>query len=115
MVTYNLNQMYFSIIIKIFSFFVLICLTACQTKELTPYEKAKNPYSHLGVEGYSGAALTSCLAVSGPPSGRPIRARKLKDGNVVETGAPLSQSDYFDCVDQELHTLGRDKHNKDKD
>ena len=39
----------------------------------------------------------------------------LKDGNVVETGAPVSQPDYFDCVDQELHKLGRDKHNKDKD
>ena len=99
----------------IFSLPALFFLTGCQVKEVSPYAQAKNPYSHLGVEGYSGAALTSCLAVSGPPSGRPIRARKLKDGNVVEAGAPLSQPDYFDCVDQELHTLGRDKHNKDKD
>jgi len=104
-----------SIILKISCFLVLIGLTACQAKVLSPYEKAKNPYAHLGVEGYSGAALTSCLAVSGPPSGRPIRARKLKDGSVVEAGAPVSQADYFDCVDKELHTLGRDKHDKDKD
>ena len=115
MVTFYLNQIHSSSIVKIFSFFALICLNACQTTELTPYEKAKNPYAHLGVEGYSGVALTSCLAVSGPPSGRPIRARKLKDGNVVEAGAPVSQADYFDCVDKELHTLGRDKHDKDKD
>jgi len=99
----------------IFSLPILFLLIGCQVKEVSPFAQAKNPYSHLGVEGYSGAALTSCLAVSGPPSGRPIRARKLKDGNVVETGAPVSQPDYFDCVDQELHTLGRDKHNKDKD
>ena len=99
----------------IFSLPALFFLTGCQVKEVSPYAQAKNPYSHLGVEGYSGAALTSCLAVSGPPSGRPIRARKLKDGNVVEAGAPVSQADYFDCVDNELHTLGRDRHDKDKD
>ena len=60
-----------SAIFKLFNIFVFLCLTACQTKELTPYEKAKNPYGHLGVEGYMGAAMTSCLGMApqGPTPG----------------------------------------------
>tara|TARA_A100001015_G_scaffold100445_1_gene111512 strand:+ start:639 stop:962 length:324 start_codon:yes stop_codon:yes gene_type:complete len=104
-----------SIVFVFFFTIFLFFLSGCQVKEVSPYAQAKNPYSHLGVEGYTGVALTSCLAVSGSPAGRPVRARKLKDGNVVEAGAPVSQLDYFDCVDQELHTLGRDKHDKESD
>ena len=99
MVTYNLNQMNFSTIVKIFSFFVLICLTACQTKELTPYEKAKNPYAHLGVEGYMGAAMTSCLGMA--PQGPPI-IRKKDGATVIADDHSPEQSGYFDCVDREI-------------
>ena len=49
---------------KIFGFIALIYLSACQTKSLSPFEEAKNPYAHLGVEGYMGAAMTSCLGMA---------------------------------------------------
>ena len=91
--------MQFSIFFKIFSFFVLICLTACQTKELTPYEKAKNPYGHLGVEGYTGAAMTSCLGMA--PQGAPI-VRKKDGATVIADDRSPEQSGYFDCVDSEV-------------
>ena len=64
---------------KIFGFIALIYLSACQTKSLSPFEEAKNPYAHLGVEGYMGAAMTSCLGMA--PQGPPI-VRK-KDGAAV--------------------------------
>ncbi len=41
--------------------FIQILITGCQVKELSPFEKAKNPYGHLGVEGYMGSAMTTCL------------------------------------------------------
>ena len=52
----------------------LFCLGTCQTKQLTPFEEAKNPYAHLGVEGYMGAAMTSCLGMV--PQGPPIVRKK---------------------------------------
>ena len=90
--------MHFSIIFKI-CFFALIGLTACQTIELTPYEKAKNPYAHLGVEGYMGAAMTSCLGMA--PQGPPIVRRKDGATVIADDHSP-EQSGYFDCVDQEI-------------
>ena len=91
--------MQFSIILKTFCFCVLIGLTACQNKELTPYEKAKNPYAHLGVEGYMGAAMTSCLGMA--PQGPPIVRRKDGATVIADDHSP-EQSGYFDCVDQEI-------------
>lgn len=93
---------------------VLLFIGACQVKELSPYDKARNPYSHLGVEGYMGAALTSCLSVTGPPQGRPLRAREKKNGVVIETGAPVNHPDYFDCVDNEMYKLENDRGKDDK-
>ena len=91
--------MQFSIIFKVFSFLALFCLSACQTKELTPFEQAKNPYAHLGVEGYMGAAMTSCLGIA--PQGPPI-VRKKDGATVVADDHSPEQSGYFDCVDREI-------------
>ena len=91
--------MQFSFIIKACSFLVLIILSGCQTDELTPYEKAKNPYGHLGVEGYMGAAMTSCLGMA--PQGPPI-VRKKDGATVIADDHSPEQSGYFDCVDQEI-------------
>jgi hypothetical protein len=103
--------MHFSIILKISSFFVLICLSACQTKELNPYEEAKNPYSHLGVEGYMGAAMTTCLGMA--PQGPPIR-RKKDGATVVSDDHYPEQSSYFDCVDREIYK-SENRNEKDSD
>ena len=91
--------MQFSLIFKPFGIFILLCLAACQTTELTPYEKAKNPYAHLGVEGYMGAAMTSCLGMA--PQGPPI-VRKKDGATVIADDHSPEQSGYFDCVDQEI-------------
>jgi hypothetical protein len=96
---FYLKQMQPSVIFKLFSIFVLLCLAACQTKELTPYEKAKNPYGHLGVEGYMGAAMTSCLGMA--PQGAPIVRKKDGDTVIADDHSP-EQSGYFDCIDREI-------------
>ena len=83
--------MQFSIILKVFSFLALFCLSACQTKELSPFEQAKNPYAHLGVEGYMGAAMTSCLGMA--PQGPPI-VRKKDGATVVPDDHSPEQSSY---------------------
>ena len=84
---------------KILSFFILICVSGCQTKPLSPFEEAKNPYAHLGVEGYMGAAMTSCLGMA--PQGPPIVRRKDGATVIADDHSP-EQSGYFDCVDQEI-------------
>jgi len=61
-------------------------LVSCQTQSTSPFDKAKNPYSHLGVEGYVGAAMTSCL------------------GMIADDINP-EQSSYFDCVDKEIYKV----------
>jgi hypothetical protein len=96
---FYLKQMQFSLIFKPFGIFILLCLAACQTTELTPYEKAKNPYGHLGVEGYMGAAMTSCLGMA--PQGAPIVRRKDGDTVIADDHSP-EQSGYFDCIDREI-------------
>ncbi len=83
---------------------LLILINGCQVKELSPFEKAKNPYAQLGVEGYMGSAMTSCLGI--PSSGPPIRRKK--DGGTVVNDQPASeQSSYFDCVDRQIQEVER--------
>jgi hypothetical protein len=108
---YNLKKMQFSIIVKLCGFLVLFSLLACQTKELTPYEKAKNPYAHLGVEGYMGAAMTSCLGMA--PQGPPI-VRKKDGATVIADDHSPEQSGYFECVDREI-SMTENRIKKDKD
>jgi hypothetical protein len=84
---------------KIFGFIALIYLSACQTKSLSLFEKAKNPYAHLGVEGYMGAVMTSCLGMA--PQGPPI-VRKKDGATVIADDHSPEQSGYFDCVDREI-------------
>ena len=95
-----LSKMSFLNISKVFSFLALICLSACQTKSLSPFEEAKNPYAHLGVEGYMGAAMTSCLGMA--PQGPPIVRRKDGDTVYADDHSP-EQSSYFDCVDNKVY------------
>ena len=85
--------------LKMLIFLDLISLSACQTKELTPFQEAKNPYAHLGVEGYMGAAMTSCLGMA--PQGPPIIRKRDGDTVIAGDGSP-EQSGYFDCVDREI-------------
>jgi len=103
--------MQFSIILKVFSFLVLFCLSACETKELTPYQQAKNPYAHLGVEGYMGAVMTSCLGIA--PKGPPM-VRKKDGATVVAGDHSPEQSGYFDCVDHEI-SMSEHRIKKDSD
>lgn len=98
----NLNHMQFFFIIKAYSFLVLIILSGCKADELTPYEKAKNPYGHLGVEGYMGAAMTTCLGMA--PSGPPIRREKDGASVVADSHYP-EQPGYFDCIDKEIYKV----------
>ena len=94
---------------KIFGFIALIYLSACQTKSLSPFEEAKNPYAHLGVEGYMGAAMTSCLgmALQGPPIVR------KKDGAAEDSDDHYpQQADYFDCVEKEIYKVEEKNTNK---
>ena len=91
------------LIIKTSFLFSLIILASCQTKEVSPFEEARNPYAHLGVEGYMGAAMTSCLGMA--PSGPPIQ-KKRSDGTVFsEGGSSAEQINYFDCVDAEVFKM----------
>ena len=81
---------------------LLILISGCQVKELSPFEKAKNPYSLLGVEGCMCAAMTSCLGMT--PQGPPI-VRK-KDGNsVIADDHSPEHSGYFDCVNKEIYKI----------
>jgi hypothetical protein len=81
------------------SLVILMLVNGCQVKELTPFEKAKNPYAQLGVEGYMGAAMTACL---GMPSSGPRIQKKIKNGTIVNDGSMSEQTDYFDCVDNSI-------------
>ena len=92
--------MLFLNISKIFGFIALIYLSACQTKSLSLFEEAKNPYAHLGVEGYMGAAMTSCLGMA--PQGSPIAMKKDGASVIADDHSP-EQSDYFDCVDSKVY------------
>lgn len=103
--------MHISLIPKAYSFLVLITLIGCQIKELTPYEKAKNPYGHLGVEGYMGAAMTTCLGMA--PSGPPIRREKDGASVVADSNYP-EQHGYFDCIDKEIYKV-EEKRRDDED
>ena len=85
---------------KILSFFILICVSGCQTKPLSPFEEAKNPYAHLGVEGYMGAVMTTCLGMA--PQGPPI-VRKKDGATVIADDHSPEQSGYFDCVDSKVY------------
>src|SRR6056300_1011792 len=85
---------------KIFGFIALIYLTACQTKSLSPFEETKNPYAHLGVEGYMGAAMTSCLGMA--PQGPPIVWKKDGATVIADDHSP-EKSGYFDCVDSKVY------------
>ncbi len=98
--------------IKILSFFVLTLLGACQVKEVNPLEEARNPYVQFGVEGYMGTAMTSCLGMS--PAGPPIRKGKDK-GTVFNEGHPTEQTDYFDCIDNEIIEVEKKKLNDKSD
>ena len=104
--------MQFSIIIKACSFLVLIILSGCQTDELTPYEKAKNPYGHLGVEGYMGSAMTTCLGMA--PPGPPIRREKDGASVVADSHYP-EQPGYFDCIDKEIYKVEQKREEQDSD
>ena len=73
----------------------------CESKQLNILEQP-NPYTQhgIGVEGYMGAAITSCLGM--PPQGPPVQ----KDSE---------QKDYFDCRDSqiiEVEMNQRDKKSK---
>jgi hypothetical protein len=94
---------------KIFGFIALIYLSACQTKSLSPFEEAKNPYAHLGVEGYMGAAMTSCLGMA--PQGPPIVRKKDGAAVVLDDHYP-EQADYFDCVEKEIYKVEEKNTNK---
>ena len=94
---------------KILSFFALICVSGCQTKPLSPFEEVKNPYAHLGVEGYMGAVMTTCLGMA--PQGPPI-ARKKDGATVVSDDHSPEQADYFDCVDKEIYKVEEKNTNK---
>jgi len=83
-----------------FGLLAFICLSACQTKSVSPFEEAKNPYAHLGVEGYMGAAMTACLGMA--PQGPPILRRKDGASVIADDHSP-EQSGYFDCVDNEVY------------
>ena len=96
---------------KILSFFILICISGCQTKPLSPFEEAKNPYAHLGVEGYMGAAMTSCLGMA--PQGPPI-VRKKDGATVIADDHSPEQSGYFDCIDREI-SKSENRVKKDQD
>ncbi len=81
--------------------FILIFIIACQVKEQTVFEKAKNPYAHLGVEGYIGSAMTMCLGI--PDYGPPI-IREKKGAIVINKTDGPERSSYFDCVDNQIQT-----------
>ena len=83
-----------------FGLLAFICLSACQTESVSPFEEAKNPYAHLGVEGYMGAAMTACLGMA--PQGPPILRRKDGASVIADDHSP-EQSGYFDCVDNEVY------------
>ena len=97
---------------KILSFFILICISGCQTKPLSPFNEAKNPYAHLGVEGYMGAAMTICLGMA--PQGPPI-VRKKDGAAVVSDDHYPEQADYFDCVDKEISKIENNQVNEDSE
>ena len=104
--------MKFSIVLKIFNFLILIYLSGCQTKEMSPFEKAKNPYAQLGVEGYMGAAMSSCLGMA--PPGPPV-VRKKDGATVINDDHSPEQGSYFDCVDREVYKVEHRKADKDPD
>ena len=85
--------------------FIQILITGCQVKELSPFEKAKNPYGHLGVEGYMGSAMTTCLGAS--YSGAPVGRAKKSDGVVVNEQFGSEKESYFDCVDDQVQQVER--------
>ena len=59
----------------------LIFLMGCESKQLNILEQP-SPYAQhgIGVEGYMGVAMTSCLGM--PPLGPPVQKR-LKNGTVI--------------------------------
>ena len=89
--------------ILIIKFFVICVLVGgCQAKKIDPFIAAKNPYSQIGVEGYVGAAMTSCMGMA--PQGPPLRMKKDK-GVVSSDGYYSEQAGYFDCVDKEISKI----------
>tara|TARA_B100001250_G_scaffold191818_1_gene164879 strand:- start:2835 stop:3149 length:315 start_codon:yes stop_codon:yes gene_type:complete len=104
--------MKFSIVLKVFNFLILIYLSGCQTKELSPFEKAKNPYAQIGVEGYMGAAMSSCMGMA--PPGPPV-VRKKDGATVINDDHSPEQASYFDCVDREVYKVEQRKADKDPD
>ena len=94
--------MRFIIIITSQSFFLMFFIVSCQTQSTSPFDKAKKPYAHLGVEGYVGAAMTSCLGMA--PQGPPI-TRKKDGATVIADDINPEQSNYFDCVDKEIYKV----------
>jgi hypothetical protein len=87
------------VLLKITSCLLLIFLIGCESTQLNILEQP-NPYAQhgIGVEGYMGAAMTSCLGM--PPSGPPVQKR-LKSGTVIN-GPASEQKDYFDCIDSQI-------------
>ena len=100
------------LLIKISFLSVFILLVSCQTKEVNPFEEARNPYAQLGVEGYMGAVMTSCLGIA--PSGPPIQKKSSKGTIFYEGGPSAEQTNYFDCVDAEI-LKKENQANKDSD
>ena len=94
--------MRFFTIITSQSFVLMFFLVSCQTQSTSPFDKAKNPYSHLGVEGYVGAAMTSCLGMA--PQAPPIK-RKKDGATVIADDINPEQSSYFDCVDKDIYKV----------
>ena len=98
---------------EVIKFFVICVLVGgCQAKKIDPFIAAKNPYSQIGVEGYVGAAMTSCMGMA--PQGPPLRMRKDK-GVVSSDGYYSEQVGYFDCVDKEISKIENNHANEDSE
>jgi hypothetical protein len=89
------------VLLKSISCLALIFLMGCESKQLNILEQP-NPYAQhgIGVKGYIGVAMTSCLGM--PPLGPPVPKE-------------TEQKDYFDCRDSqiiEVEMNQRDKKSK---
>jgi hypothetical protein len=66
---------------EVIKFFVICVLVGgCQAKKIDPFIAAKNPYSQIGVEGYVGAAMTSCMGMA--PQGATAKNEEGQRGGI---------------------------------
>jgi hypothetical protein len=98
------------VLLKSISCLALIFLMGCESKQLNILEQP-NPYAQhgIGVEGYMGVAMTSCLSM--PPSGPPVQKR-LKNGTVINDSQTSEQKDYFDCRDSQIIEVEKNQRDK---